>query len=857
MNPRPPIVVVTATVLLAAVSFASAYDFVKESPPGRWIDPFVPEELPELTYPSYFTELDKARLQVQRGRYRTALATLAKAKLEDTADGGLLRATALAALGRSQQAMDALAQPQVVDDPRAHVLLARIQASIGMTDEAIALMTKHLEAHPDSIAGHYELGRLNEQVGDLEAARRAYGWFVEDAQLLDKWQGQVDEPVFESAETVTTIARALDRWAALTGAYRDNAQLHDLLLNMFVKAYDVIDRGYQPAHVAAAEYFLSHDNRQEAGKELEAALESNPRDVAALRLAGTIALDNFNFDGVDQVIGDMRSVDRDSAVADLLETRSLLHQRRPKDAFAPVERVLKRQPRNLEALGLLAAAQALRLEDEKAAATLKRIEALDPDNATAYFEVAEQLGAMRQYPRSADHYKIAIARAPWWTAPRNGLGLLYTQSGDEDDARTTLDAAHALDPFNIATTNYLRLLDDMAKFARVETEHFIVFYDAAADPIIPEYFGEYLESIHDEVSANFRHEPSVKTYIEVFPTHDMFSVRTTGSPWIGTVGASTGRVIALVSPRKGKMTMGAFNWAAVLRHEYTHTVTLSATDNRIAHWMTEGLAVLEENTPLKWEWVPMLNRAVKRKELFTLDNLTWAFVRPRKPSDRQLAYAQSFWICQYIDQVFGREKLLGMMESFRNGRNDEETFSQVLGKSIESFQTDFVAWTEKQVAGWGYDPQTTKQVDAIRPEAEKLLEAREYEKALPLWQKLHQLRPMEPTPHMRLAAIFMRLKRVEDAVKHLEALDAVEIKDNRYAKAIGRIYRDEGKLPEAAKHARQAVYIDPYDEAAHELLADIYEKTGNQDGLERERRVLRVLKEWRGLQRQRPDEISS
>ena len=32
---------------------------------------------------------------------------------------------------------------------------------------------------------------------------------------------------------------------------------------------------------------------------------------------------------------------------------------------------------------------------------------------------------MRQYPRSADHYKIAIERAPWWTAARNGLGTVH------------------------------------------------------------------------------------------------------------------------------------------------------------------------------------------------------------------------------------------------------------------------------------------------------------------------------------------------------------------------------------------------------------------------------------------------
>src|SRR5213076_3093750 len=216
---------------------------------------------------------------------------------------------------------------------------------------------------------------------------------------------------------------------------------------------------------------------------------------------------------------------------------------------------------------------ALRLEDDKAAATLKEVEKLDANNASAYYEVAEQLAAMRQYPRAAQHYKIAIERAPWWTAPRNGLGLLYTQSGDEDDARVTLDAAHTLDPFNLAATNYLRLLDDLAKFSRSESEHFVVFYDAQADPVIPEYFGEYLESIYKDVCGDFKCEPKVKTFIEVFPTHDAFSVRTSGSPWIGTVGASTGRVIALVSPRGGKQTLGTFNWSQVLRHEFTHTVT--------------------------------------------------------------------------------------------------------------------------------------------------------------------------------------------------------------------------------------------------------------------------------------------
>ena len=715
----------------------------------------------------------------------------------------------------------------------------------------MAELKEHLKARADSVAGHFLLGQIAEQVGELESAKRAYNWFVDDQHYLDKWVGNSGDPVFDDVENVTLIVRAIDCWASLAGAYKDNQPLHNALLNMFVKAYDVIDRGYEPAHVAAAEYYLNHDNKEEAVKELEQALDKNPNDVVALRLMGDVALETFNFDGLDNLVESMRKIDHDSPIADLLDARGLLRQRRPQDAFEPIERVLKKQPKNIEALGLLAGAHALRLEDAQAAATLKQVEKLDADNASAYYEVAEQLAAMRQYPRAAQHYKIAIERAPWWTAPRNGLGLLYTQSGEEDDARVTLDAAHALDPFNLATTNYLRLLDDLGKFAKAESEHFVVFYDAQADPLIPEYFGEYLESIYKDVCGDFKHEPKVKTFIEVFPTHDAFSVRTSGSPWIGTVGASTGRVIAMVAPRKGIMTMGPFNWSQVLRHEFTHTVTLSATDNRIAHWMTEGLAVLEEKSPLQWNWVPMLNDAVKKNKLFTIEDLTWAFVRPRHPSDRQLAYAESYWICTYVDKTYGREKILAMLEQFRLGRSPEETFVKVLGKSTSQFQDEFFAWCGKQVESWGYDEKTSAKVKDLNKRGEDLIKAGAWAEALPVWEEINKLRPMDQLPHMRLSSIYLKLKRTDDAVKHLEALDAVELKDNRYAKGIARIYRDAGEPDKAVKYAKQAVYVDPYDDAAHELLASLYEKTGNETGLSREKRVLNVLSEWRALQRQK------
>ena len=821
-----------------------AQDLAKRAIPNKWLQPMVPEDLAALKLPEYVSNdpLDKARAEVFAGRYKLSLLTLHSVKNGDPVEVALVRASALSPLGRREEAIQTLSEANIRNDPRVQVACARVLAESGRPGEAIALLQTHLQQHPDSIAGHYWLGNISESIGDLVTARQAFGWFE---PFIDKWQGR-SATAFRSAEDVTLMGRGLDRWAGLTTAYRTRPALHNIILSMFLKAYDEIDRGYWPAHLAAAEYYISHDDPQSAMKELQQVLAKNPNDIPTRVVLSRILISMFNFDATDQMIDLIRNVDPAAIEADLLETRTLLTQRRPTDAQQPVRRVLAKQPKNLEAMGLLAATEALQLHDEKTAEILKQVEKIDPQNATAYLEVAEALSAMRQYPRSAAMYNVAIERAPWWTTVRNGLGLLYTQSGDEEEAARVLEAARALDPFNHETTNYLRLLDSLSKFARKETEHFVVMYDAKKDPLIPEYFGDYLESIYKDVCGIYKQEPPVKTYIEVFPTQEEFAVRAVGSPWIGATGASTGRVIALVTPRQGQGATGAFNWALVLRHEFTHTVTLAATDNRIAHWMTEGLATVEERSPLRWQWVPMLYQAVKQKQLFTMENLTFAFWRPKRPIDRQLAYAESYWICKYIEDTWGHDKILLMLAEFRQGKEQREVFPQILGKDLTEFQTDFFAWTEKQVAGWGYDPETSKKYDELVKRGELLIKERKYEAAVKVWTEIAALRPVDKLPHTRLAGLYMT-KEANDpdkAIEQLLALHKVEVQDNRYAKKIARLYRDNDDLENAQKYGLQAVYIDPYNLDAHELLAEIYEKAGNGAGLAREERVIPVLTAW-------------
>jgi tetratricopeptide (TPR) repeat protein len=831
-----------AAITLIAPSLATvADDFVRDSIPNKWIAPLIPEQFEEkLEYPAYFKDLDRARLEAFTGRYKMSLLTLKKVKDADPVQVALVKATAQSAIGKKDAALETLSTDKAKGDAKCQILKARILSDLCRHEEALALVSNVLDKDRDNVAARYYLGEIAEKAGRMDEAKKAYAGFE---PYIDKILSQE----FDSAEDLTLIGRGIDRWATINSEYKTRVALHNMLLEKtFGKAFLSVDREYWPARVAAAKFHMQRDDDKTAVELLTAVLDQNPGETHALALIGRIALSQFNFDNADKAVESIRRVDPNSVEADLLETRNLLQQRRPKDALGVVQRVIDRQPKNIEAMGLLAAVYALQLNENEMRSTLAKVEKLDPQNAVAYLEVAEQLGAMRQYPRAAAMYKVAIERAPWWTDAYNGLGLLYTQSGDEDEAYKVLEQARTLDPFNFATTNYLKLLDDFRGYAKKETEHFIIAYDQKIDPVIPLYFGEYLESIYKDVTGAFKHEPAVKTYIEVFPTHDAFSVRTTGSPWIGTVGASTGRVIAMVAPRKGKHTMGAYNWAQVLRHEFTHTVTLSATDNRIAHWMTEGLAVYEERTPLRWEWVPMLYNAVKKKQLFTMENLTWGFVRPKKPSDRQLAYAQSYWICKYIEETFGHQKMLAMLEEFRKGREQSDVFPEILGKTLTQFQNDFFAWTEKEVSTWGYDEKTTRQYNQRVKEGQALIESRQFAEALKVWQEIVKLRPMDALPHQRLAGLYLRpeVNQPARAIEHLERLHQVELHDNRWAKRIARIYRDLNDTDHAIAYATQAVYVDPYDLDAHELLLELYDKTGNGDGVLKERKTISVLEEW-------------
>lgn len=503
------------------------------------------------------------------------------------------------------------------------------------------------------------------------------------------------------------------------------AQSFQSLMSMLARAREQLDRLSWEASLAEAQILDEKDNGSEAHEALQQALELNNAAADSWYLLGRMAVDGFDFDRAEKVVARLRelaqpieptdappSPDAASGVAplaDMLAARIRIRQRDPKGVAEALAPTLARFPNLLEARALEAAASALAFDTPGVEAKLAALDTLSPGTPLGYFAVGKALAEHRQYADAARYLEEASKRAPKDAEVWIELGLLEVQAARDDRALAALERAALLDPFNVRASNSLKLVRDVGAFSRIETDHFIVRYRPGVDQVLAREMPAVLERIFARVTGDkpggIRHVPRTKTVIELMPDHHWFSVRITGMPQVHTMAAATGPLIAMEAPRLSDQSkVGAYDWARVVQHEYTHTVTLDRTNNRLPHWFTEAAAVYLEDSPKDWSAVQILARAYETDTLFDFDQINIAFTRPKKPTDRGQAYAQGAWMYEFMVEHFGPEAPLKLMDRYAAGDREPEAFQTVLGISREHFFEQFHTWAGEQLIAWGMKP---------------------------------------------------------------------------------------------------------------------------------------------------------
>jgi tetratricopeptide (TPR) repeat protein len=749
-------------------------------------------------------------------------------------------------------------------------------------DEALKASPKHAGLLAYRAEYRYQLGRWDEAEQDADAAIQ-----VEEFQLRARWvkarilrdRGKVpeadqmfrsvvryyskrsnDDDDIKDAEDLIIVAEC--------GA--ENARWHNLprqfsfILNEVIADALKNEKNYWPAELLAGQMLLEKYNRPDALEAFDKALALNPNVPEALVGKAEAARVKFELKDAEQFADQALKI-RPKLPAALRLKADILIQA---GDFPAAEGFLKQaelvNPRDSRTLGKLAGLYWLTQRKPAFEALAKRVETFDAKPGEFYHEFAAVLDERKQFAPAEQYYKKAAELRTLMSAPRTALGMLQLRMGNEVEARKLLDAAFKLDPFNVRVANSRKVLDHLSTYETLQTAHYDLRFDPKSDKLLAEFLAEFLEATHAEFKQQFGFEPTERTLVEVFNSHDMFSGRTIGLPDLHTIGACTGRVIAMASPQ-AKGIPKPFNWARVIRHELTHIFNLAQTDFQCPHWLTEGLAVRNEQMNRPPLWSQILRKRFLANDLLNLDTILLAFVRPRSQEEWTLAYCQSQLYVEYLIEQHGIDAVGKVLSGYRTSADTATVLKAALNVDKEVFEA-------------GYREHLKKVVDAVRSPAELAaekvltfpelvaavekspedfdLKARLAEgqfrrnnlaEAKKLTDEVLEKKPGQPVATLVRVKLLARGGDDEGAKAALLTAIKANPDDPRLMLQAGRIYLDEREFEKAAEFLEKGRGLAPLDGNWLELLTRCYEGSKNSE------KLIAILQEIVG---QDPDELA-
>ncbi len=781
------------------------------------------------------------------GSYAAASDIFQMADGLDRNEGLVGASKAFAMMGNYQEAMsvveDAIEDDDYARFPLLSTQLAEIKRSVGESRQALAILEAAVSGLADPpVRTLVQYGSLLRFVGEKQIA----------AQILERAVQRYNNGLVFSSEDVAMVALA--SW--LLGNFHDA----NSLFNEATRA----NPNNLEAHALWGDLFLEKYNASDAERSYQEALDINSRFTPALV-------------GIANVVGDERALQRALAInpnsIPAMETygQLLLVNGREDEAQDYFERVLALNPESLKTLSVLASRAALEERTDEYERYLAQVESFSPGNAEFLGNIADAFGNNYLFDQAVEFARAAIAADPQYWQGYTLLGSNLIRLGEEVEGKRNLEIGYENDPFNVMTSNMLKVFDTLETYTTQESEHFKVHMSQNDADILWPYLEPLLEEGWDTLTAKYDYEPEGPILIEVFEKSEDFAVRSVGLPDIGPlVGICFGKVITLISPD----TLSA-NWQEIVWHEFMHVITLQMTGNRMPRWLSEGISVWEEREGRPY-WGRSqgldLVRAAEQDKLLNIADLNSGFSGARNSADLGFAYFQAYLVVDYITDEYGFEKLVELVDQYAYIKEDDQRFDEVFDVSLAQFDEGFTSWIDGRVAeinvyvhtedvpdegdGHGHgvrenssailaelynnaslkqhmrarieendrDFQAYLQLGIVLFKEESFLEAKDY------LNKAYELLPSYtgyPSPPLVLSQIYEKEGNREAQLQQLELL--LENLQHDYASAIilAEAALQGGDYQRAEYYIDRAIQVDPYRNDVHQLKADYADSIGD------------------------------
>jgi len=708
--------------------------------------------------------------------------------------------------------IERLAQGQTSDEPLA-ILRARSAVAVGDYARAESILKPIATQTPGGDAA-LELGLLQSQLGRRTEARRSLQLMMLAAQ---------------DAETARAFVRA-GRAARALGRFED--------ANSYFREASTLAPSDVDVNTGWGELFLEKYNRPDAVRSFEAALKVDEDYGPALLGMARAVVDDNPPQALTFVARVLKNNPRD-VQAQIFMAEHAVAQDRKQEARDWLQKARAVNPKSLDAMALEGALAYVEGDLEKYQALAAEALKINPAFGEFYRVVGSVTAGYYRFDEAAEQVRraIQIDRENWRAYAELGTHLMRT--GDERGARRMLETAFRQDPYDVITFNLLGLLDTLDQFGTIRDGDIALRLHPDETGVMEPYVTPLAREALDALSKRWEFTPKGPILIEVFPRHDDFAVRNVGLPgMIGALGACFGRVVTMDSPRA--RPPGEFNWGVTLWHELAHVITLQLSNQRVPRWLTEGISVFEEKRA-RPEWgremdIPFA-RALDRGQVMKLKDLNSGFTNPETIS---LAYFQSSLVVDHIVEVYGQPKLRALVESYSTGIDTETAIKQVLGDDIDALQKTFDVFLEQRygtlrkalAAPEGLSADMP--LDALRAMASAnagsfpaqlalgmALKKTAPEEAIEAFERAAALVPHATgpdSPQAQIAEVALARGDKARAIKALDTLTGFDHSDLASARKLATLLDPQQDAALLKTALRRAVAVDPFDSVSHTTL---------------------------------------
>ncbi|MGV3773816.1 MAG: tetratricopeptide repeat protein [Verrucomicrobiales bacterium] len=643
------------------------------------------------------------------------------------------------------------------------IYLARALWTTGQYDEASKTITAAIRNHGYSIRVRLAAWEVFRSNGELAKANQA----LEEINEL----GGYRRNSYRDALTVIALGEA----AVLLGADPK------IVLDNFFEPARKAEPKLRDVYLAIGRLALAKHDYALAAKNLQAGLKEHPGDPEMLT---TLAEAFSPGDRGEMLTLLEQSLEKNPRNIDamLLLADHLVDAEQYDEAEEQLAKIEKVNPHKPEMWAYRAVVAHLKEKPEEEKASRTNALKFWSSNPVVDHTIGKKLSQKYRFAEGSAYQRQALLFARDYLPAKMQLAQDLLRLGEDEEGWELAEQVNKADAYDVGAYNLVTLKDTISKFNIATNEAFRVRMSQHEASVYGSEVFSLLNEARDRLASKYNCPVDKQVTVEIFPEQKDFAIRTFGMPGgEGYLGVCFGNVITANSPAsRGGNEM---NWKAMLWHEFCHVVTLRLTKNKMPRWLSEGISVYEErlaNPSWGEKLTPQYRKMILTGELKPISELSSAFMAPPTPMHLQFAYYQSSLAVQYIAENFGAESIQKILVDLGNGKQINEAIAahttdmKKLEKGFEVFAKEIATelgpderWAEPKRNNRGeidgnFIAAHPDNFWVIKEKAGNLMEEKKWEEAAALCEKAIELFPTQTgnsSAYAMLAECWRELKQ--------------------------------------------------------------------------------------------------